>query len=574
MRRSPHRTSGIVLSAVVFAMLLGPARVLAQTDEGSAYSDFLVGSYLLEGGKPEEAVDYFERAWRASDHDDAIGLKLAEAYYLLKNFTRCEMVVDDVLEDQPVDRDAQLMKAKVRYLQRDSRGAIEHLNIIRDNYPVSFEVERLLGNIHYEMGDVDEALEAYKRCLAIDSSYPYIQYRYGRLLVIAERYDEAEAAFRAASELDPSFVEPTLALIDLLIDQGKTSDALPLLEGVVQRDPRNERAMTTLAGVYLDTGRYDDGIALIERWQEHSELSHEAEVLLGRLRYEAGDYDGAFKVFDKMFDANPKSSELARILAETRLGKGDFDGARRYFRRAIEIGPEDYRNYLAMFFASTPKPAPAEGEKDEPVLPMDDADRAALLDSAATCVASDDFDGTYLLGVSFQSIDRLDAAERCLLVARQLKPDDFRTLFNLATIYEKQRRYENAESCLETMLEMRPDDPTTLNFYGYLLSLMQKDLPRALDMLEKALEAEPDNGYFLDSYGWIYYQMGDYARAVVELEKASSIVKEDPVILEHLGDAYAAMKRFDEARAAYMRSQAIQGGDEILEKIESTRRHN
>jgi Flp pilus assembly protein TadD len=113
----------------------------------------------------------------------------------------------------------------------------------------------------------------------------------------------------------------------------------------------------------------------------------------------------------------------------------------------------------------------------------------------------------------------------------------------------------------------------TLNFYGYLLSLMQKDLPRALDMLERALAAEPENGYFLDSFGWINYQMGNYARAVVELERASEIVRDDPVILEHLGDAYAALRRFAEARAAYERSRELQGGDEILEKLESIPQH-
>ena len=91
----------------------------------------------------------------------------------------------------------------------------------------------------------------------------------------------------------------------------------------------------------------------------------------------------------------------------------------------------------------------------------------------------------------------------------------------------------------------------------------------------KALESEPDNGYYLDSLGWVYYQMGEYAKAVVEIEKALLRVSDDPIILEHLGDAYRAMRRFDEARAAYQKSNRLQDGNsEIIEKIQSTTHNN
>lgn len=551
--------------ALVIAAVGPPAS--AQTE--GVYSEYLLGSYLLEQGEVAAAVDYFERAWRLSDRDDAIAIRLAESYYLLKNFTRCEMVLDDILDGVPNDRDALIMKAKVRYIQRDTRGAVLNLERVREHYPISFEVERLLGNIYYEMAEIEKALEAYERCLGIDSSYPYIQYRYGRLLIADGRPREAEAAFRRAAELDPSFAEPNMALIELLLDDGRTEEALPLLEEAVIRDPRNERGMIMLATIYLERGRIDDGLALVEAWTEHSPLSHDGEVLLGRLRFEKGDYEGAQEVFARLFEDNPGSAELARILAEIRLKSDDTAGAREYFERAIAITPEDYRSYLALFFASTQRFA----DTDDPsaVIELSEDERRALLTSASNHLPVGDFDANYLLGVSFLSIDALEEAETFLLRANELRARDYRTLFNLATVFEKRREYERAEDYLVVMLDLRPDDSTTLNFYGYLLALMGKDLPRALEMLQTALAAEPDNGYFLDSLGWIYYQMGDYARAVVELEKAASIVKDDPVILEHLGDAYAASRRFDEARSAYLRSHELQGGNGILEKIESTR---
>ncbi len=538
----------------------------AQPDGGGSYSEFLKGSYLLEKGDVVEAVEHFERAWRLSDHDPVVGLKLAESYYLLKNFARCELVVDDILDGDPMRRDALMLKAKSRYIQRDTRSAVLFLLRVRENHGRSFEVERLLGNIHYELAEVKEALEAYGNCLVIDDSYPYIQFRYGRLLRVDEQTEAAEAAFRRAAELDPSFVEPTLALIDLLVDDGREDEALPILEGVVEKDPRNERAMITLCTIYLETGQHEAGIGMLERWRKHSPLSHESQVLLARLLFDSGDLDAAHDMFLTLSEGNPASQELLRILGEIRLKAGRTNEAREYFERAIAIDPADYRSYLALFFAGSSRFAGPDH-----VIDLTDEERHDVLLQAASYLPGDEFEGNYIVGVSFLSLDLLDEAERYLMRADEIRGRDFETLFNLATVYEKRGEFERAEPLLELMMELRVDDPTTLNFYGYLLSQMGKDLPRALEMLQKALAADPENGYYLDSLGWIYYQMGEYPRSVVELEKASAVVKDDPVILEHLGDAYAATRRFEEARAAYERSNELQGSNEILDKIKSTR---
>ncbi len=66
-----------------------------------------------------------------------------------------------------------------------------------------------------------------------------------------------------------------------------------------------------------------------------------------------------------------------------------------------------------------------------------------------------------------------------------------------------------------------------------------QNLDEAIQLIEKALEIEPENGYFIDSLGWAYYQQGRYPEALRELKRAVERAKDDPVIFEHLGDAYA-----------------------------------
>ena len=538
------------------------------SSESSVYAEFTRGVYLMEIGQLAEAARHLESAWRSSAYQVPIGRRLAEVYFDLKRFDRCELVLDNIISQRPSDYDALLLKAKVRYFERDRSDSISILEQIRREHGARSESEGLLGNLYSEAGNAEKALEAYARCLEINPSQPYIQYRYGTLLAEAFRYSEAEVALRAAIELDPGFVEPALELANIYVETGRTEDAIPVLEGALSATPDNLSLLAALAQVYLETGHLDEGIRVLEDRKSRGPLPREAEILLGRLYYEAKDYGEAAAIFGVLFERENKSPELARILGEVSLKAGDAEKSAGYFDTAIALDRSDYRSYIGKFFAAS-RNFNAEGT----VIELDEKERAALLDTAASLVKGYDFDGNYVVGISYLSVDSLRTAEMFLLRANELKQKDEGTLLNLASVYEKLKRYEDAERHLAVLHELKPNDPTVCNFYGYLLAEMDKDLEQAEKLVLEAVDGDPENGYYLDSLGWVYYQMGDYARAVVELEKASRRVPDDPVILEHLGDAYRALRRFADAKAAYERSIALQDANSVLlEKLQSTTR--
>lgn len=532
----------------------------------NTWSEYALGVFLMESGDVLRAVDHLENAWRLSARNANVGLQLADAYFMLKNFARCEIVVDDVLVRKADDFDAMVLKAKIRYIKRDAYGAMEILEKSRNVHGSTFEVERLLGNIAYEAGDIDRALEAYGHCITLDPGYPYIQYRYGALLALQSRDEEAEKAYLKAIELDPAFAEPAMQLAELYVDEGRFGEAAAVLEDAAAADRSNVTVLIALAEVYLQTGRLEDGIRLLEDRRSGSVLPRDAEVLRGRFYYESGDYGEAYKVFNGLLEQEKTNPELARILGEISLRAGDPGRSLEFFNRAIEMDRSDYRSYLGKFFAATPS-----FNEDETIIELPEDERAALLETAAGLVEGSDFDGNYLLGVCYLSVDEFEKARKYLARARELSPDDSATLLNLANVYEKLKEFGEAEKCLSALYRLDPTDPTVCNFYGYLLAEMRKDLDFAETLIRTALRNDPENGYYLDSLGWVYYQMGEYSKAVIELEKASAAVSDDPVILEHLGDAYKALRRMAEARTAYQKSSSLQDGNQkILEKIQST----
>jgi tetratricopeptide (TPR) repeat protein len=72
----------------------------------------------------------------------------------------------------------------------------------------------------------------------------------------------------------------------------------------------------------------------------------------------------------------------------------------------------------------------------------------------------------------------------------------------------------------------------------------------------------------MDSLGWVYYKSGKYPEALEMLLKASEIVKDDPTILEHIGDVYLAIGVTEKAQEYWAKSLGYheKGEDEGLKE--------
>jgi tetratricopeptide (TPR) repeat protein len=114
------------------------------------------------------------------------------------------------------------------------------------------------------------------------------------------------------------------------------------------------------------------------------------------------------------------------------------------------------------------------------------------------------------------------------------------------------------------------DHPDALNFVAYHQAEHDVDLDLALTRALKAL-SNKKSGYIIDTLGWIYYKLGRLEESREQLEKASNLQPDDPVILEHLGDLYQALTLWKEAAEAYQRVLKIdpqaEGVDEKLQII-------
>ncbi len=98
-------------------------------------------------------------------------------------------------------------------------------------------------------------------------------------------------------------------------------------------------------------------------------------------------------------------------------------------------------------------------------------------------------------------------------------------------------------------------------------------MDEALAYLKQALEINPNNGYYLDSLGWIYYKQGKYRQALKVLKKAvENLEKPDAVVLTHMGDAYAALRRYKKAAETYENSLKMERNPAVEKKLRDAKK--
>ena len=112
-----------------------------------------------------------------------------------------------------------------------------------------------------------------------------------------------------------------------------------------------------------------------------------------------------------------------------------------------------------------------------------------------------------------------------------------------------------AEADLRQALAIQPEHPFVLNYLGYAMADRGQDLDAALNMIQRAVDKRPEDGYITDSLGWVYYKLGEYAKAVPHLELAVELLPADPIVNDHLGDAYWQVGRRIEARYQWLRAR-------------------
>jgi Tfp pilus assembly protein PilF len=269
-----------------------------------------------------------------------------------------------------------------------------------------------------------------------------------------------------------------------------------------------------------------------------------------------GDIDLAILEYKRALKADEKNAAIHLSLGAAYIKKKQIPLAIEEINRAIALEPETVESHaiLALLYFSQEKLSEA-GKEYERAL-----QNAAKLEPKNISIFKS-------LGILYLQQKNFKSAEETFVSIIGVSPNDPEAHFYLANILDEQKKRPAAEIELKKVLELKPDYHPALNYLGYLYVEENRNLGEAERLIKRALEIEPQNGAYIDSLGWLYFKQGKTKESIKELEKAVALM-EDPVIFDHLGDAYFKDKNFIPARANWEKSLKLEPNkSEIKVKI-------
>jgi len=117
-------------------------------------------------------MEAIQRVWRLSG-SDTVDLLMARAERFAKedDLDLAQKIIDAAVDMAPDEAEAWDLRAKINFLKKDYAAAIADLKRALDRDPKHYDAMSDLGVVYEAMGSKKEALEAYRKALAVN---PYL----------------------------------------------------------------------------------------------------------------------------------------------------------------------------------------------------------------------------------------------------------------------------------------------------------------------------------------------------------------------------------------------------------------
>ena len=238
--------------------------------DGFAEVFFSVAAALRSEAGPEYTILYAQVARiLRPDHVDAL-LLTAELFETLEQYDAAIDIYKQVPPTDPAYHAAELGRAAALRQSDRPDAAIEVLEQLTRSHGDLATVHSALGDAMRQQDRFAEAADAYTRALAITektgASSWFLLYARAICYERQGQWDEAEADFRAALEINPDQPQVLNYLGYSLVEKRiKLDEALEMIERAVAASPDSGYIIDSLGWALYRLGRYEEAVPHMER---------------------------------------------------------------------------------------------------------------------------------------------------------------------------------------------------------------------------------------------------------------------------------------------------------------------
>jgi tetratricopeptide (TPR) repeat protein len=439
-------------------------------------------------------------------------------------------LIAEVLERNPRDDDALMLRSSVEMKQGDATGAIADLRAVLRDQPTSVPLQHSLAQAYLATGQPALAEETLRAAIQTTPNDASVRIELAQLLARTERAPQAITLLEEGVKLLPDNLSVREALLLAYLSGGNIPGARGVAEELKKRQPQSAAGFYYTGLVAAREKQWEESQSNLESALKIEPRNLDALSALVRVDVARGAYDVAIGHVQAVLALEPKNINLVSMLGALYMERKDFKRAGEQFAHASELDPhlwQPHRNLAAVKFAENDP----EGALEEY--------RAAL----------------------------------------RLAPADPELVSDAATVYEKHGRVDEALAAYEGLYRNNSKaQQFAANNLAMLLVTYKKDqasLDRARDLTNTFTAS--DNGALLDTVGWVRFKRGEYQDALPTLERALQQAPNSKVIRFHLAMAQLQLGLKDRARAnlesVLTGADSFQGADEARIVLASLKGH-
>lgn len=455
-------------------------------------------------------------------------------------------------------------------------------------------VASLLTTIWLRTGSGERAEAWLREKGAAEPGNPIFIQQLGRVLAATGRPEEGAALLTEWLEERPSDVGVSRQLEQILrdaLDRPEAADRIAMER--LRRSPVSLARSLELASVLLNQGEVRTAATTLREGLELDDPLNDAQrEALVQIAGAIGQ--AAVEGVDEPQRATVPAGDASTLIEQVAMRVSPLPGPLHASRVGllIAIGADDETIHDAVRRARREQPGVGEQLTIWAARRIAGAERAALaLRIVETGVAGAPKPSPELIGAWLQqAFNARDAAssERAIRAAhetgvaqefavgennRRLSRDEAAAelSYNFALALGANDDEAGQSRMYDLALEFNPRHALTNNNVGYSMAERGENLDEAHRMLMVAYEVEPTDGAIVDSLGWVRYRLGILADetndagevvregALTLLRRASELIesREDPVVHDHLGDAYWMVGRTENARRQWAIAAAL-----------------
>jgi len=538
-----------------------PAKDLALQPENArkadALADFVEGSRLEENAEMETALAAYQRVLNFDPGQVDLAMRVAALLSRQEDFPRAIDILKDAIKARPKESAPYLQLSFIygRYLKKADQ-ALKYANQAIALDPQNFDAYQRLYETELAAGQSKGALAAVERAAAVKSDDPAFWIKLGKLY--------GTMVFKPGIEPKPEDVKKVNDLFKKAVDRAgddpavlkdaadyfaasqQIQEAIPLYLRVLELQPEDSNAREKLASGFVLTNQRGKAIEMLQEIIKQHPEKFQPYDLLGQL-------------LDDEARGLVRGNQLDQA-------KATFAKAAANYEQSLLINPGRPNTYLRL--------------AELLIGPLKESERAVKLLTEARQRFASAPEFTYFLALALREAKRPQEAvpvfEEALNEA-QSGNDEFitaRFYFDYGAAADQAGLYDKAADLFRKSISLDPANAAeAYNYVGFMFAEHNIHLDEAEEMIGHALQLDANNGAYLDSMGWVHYRKGKFDLALNELLRAAqNLTRDDPIVFEHIGDAYSKLNRIPQALDFWQKAIALSPDNKLLtEKIEKTR---